>query len=548
MKAERTPRTRWLLAAAAVQAAVLPALGLPMFFRNEAGWHYLLWKEMPFLDLFRDFLTSRSSMSNAVASRPLVRALEWAQVHAFGLHASWYVVVNGLLFVLFALALFRLAWRLFGAGAAVLSVLLLMGTSQLVFYPVLNAIHGLQYPLEMALCTASLLVFSRVFAGETHRWPAGVLLAVAAFVSHAASAVVIPLCVAVMAWTSPALPPRTRRTIALLSPLAVSLVFALERAGIPGGLASQPGLAAKLEFAAAQLRVFGQQTSKLPGGLALLGAIALLLSEPLPALRNRTLLRVGGSLALAAVGWFLWRHAPLWGTLAMGAGLAAAVVRRRDCWFLAVWAALGVGFFVSTPEGNASYTRHFAVPAVLLMAAAFQRAFLAGEWVTRVRGRLTMLEWASIGSTAALIGITWTASVARVPMLSDKLEQVRYVRDLSLGFRAVLIDALAQVPQGGSMVFLRGPSRAEELESLYGAEYFARLQPAKSTHYAAFVALMGRPDVTVHVVAPDSLATRPGTVGVAVNPWEIEHLGPDATAVRVLSRGRARGAVFVTAP
>jgi hypothetical protein len=536
---------------AAVQAAILPALGVPMFFRNEAAGHFLLWQRMGFFDLFRDFLTSRSMMSNAVASRPLVRALEWIQVRVFGLASTWYIVFNGAVFVGFAVALFALAWRLSGPRGAVLAVLLLMSCFLLAFYPVLNAIHGLQYPLEMALCTASLLAFHTAFAGSRRWFAPAVLLALSAFTCHAASAIVVPLAVAAMATTAPGLSRRARITVAALSPLGVGLTFAIERGGVPGGLMDQPDLGAKIAFAIAQLRVLGEQVTKLPTGPALawafvyeaLAGIASVRAQAAPARA------AVGALVLAVPLWLVWRMAPAAGVVVTMLLIVVSAWRRPAHAFLAVWAAAGVLLFLATPESNASYARHFAVPCVLLMADIYRRMLL-DPLAARLRlaRRPAALEWGAAAVTAVLVAVAAAASRWPIPVVSAKVEQLRYVADLSLVFRDGLHTALERVPPHGTLVVLSDWSRADELQSLYGADYFTRLRPAKNKHYAEFVQLVGRPDVGVVLVALDSLAAAPAAPVLAVNAWEIEAIASRRPAgagpAVVLARQRARAGVF----
>jgi hypothetical protein len=544
--APRAPRLALLRALAVVQAAVLPALGVPMYFRNEAGWHYLLWQRTRFLDLFDGFLGPRSSMSNAVLSRPLVRILEWSQVRLFGPHATWYVVFNGGLFVGFALVLFQFALALFGASTAVLTVLLLMGGYQIVFYPVLNAIHGLQYPLEMLLCTAALLLFTRAFSGEPRRAIPAVFLSLLACVSHAASAVVIPLCVAALALGSRGPGRRHRIPIALLSPLGIALVFALERSGVPGGLASQPDVAAQLGFALRQTAELGKLILRPPGGpLLVLGvmlAAAAATSRP----------RVGVHVAAAAAAAFLWwvlRTLPLVAVPLLLVLAAAAVARIPARWFVVVWAGAGALLYIATPEVNASYARHFVVPLIVI-AAEGCRVLLAlcrslPGFLQRLVVRLTV-ERAAAAATCTLVAMLAVATQARIPGLSSKLEQVRYVGDLGINFREALRAALAEVPPNGALGFFGGRSRDEEMSSFYGDDYFARLQPAKAEHYDDFTALAGRPDVRVVLVDPEAGPLPAAIPLLAVNAWEVERARRRCACepVRRFTRRRSVAALY----
>jgi len=543
----QAPR-RWILRLLVmVQAAVLPALGIPMFFRNEAGWHYLLWQRTRFLDLFDGFLGPESSMSNAVLSRPLVRVLEWSQVRLFGLHSTNYVVFNGALFVGFALALFQLALELCGAATAVIAILLLMSGFQIVFYPVFNAIYGLQYPLEMLLCSASLLLFARAFAGRSRQAIPAVALALLAFVSHAASAVVIPLAVAAMSLGSRAPGRRHRTMIALVSPLGVLVAFALERSGVPGGLAAQSGLGAQLAFALRQATTLGTLILRPPGGPLLVIGMALVATL---ALRRDSIRVTLTTFLVAAVCWFLLRRMPLLAPPLLLAAGAIAVARRPSLWFLIVWAAVGVPLYVVTPEVNAIYTRHLVVPLLLLSAEGW-RHFLVevkslGGAVRRIVTAFD-LERAAVVATILLVGVLGLATQVRIPGLSAKLEQLRYVRDLGMNFRDALGNALAEVPPGGSLGFFAGRSRDDEMRSFYGDDYFARLQPAKAVHYDDFTALMGRPDVRVVEVDPET-GPFPSQIPVlAVNPWEEERARAlcDCDPVHRHQRGRARAALYL---
>jgi len=547
--AARAPRMRLLRGLVAVQGAVLPALGIPMFFRNEAGWHYLLWQRTRFLDLFDGFLGPQSSMSNAVVSRPLVRVLEWIQVRLFGLHSTRYVVFNGALFIGFVLVLFQLALELCGAATAVIAVLLLMGGFQIVFYPVLNAIHGLQYPLEMLLCTASLLLFARAFAGRSRQAIPAVVLALLACVSHAASAVVIPLAVAAMSLGSRGPGRRHRLAIALASPLGVLLVFALERSGVPGGLASQPDLAAKIAFALRQTTVLGTLLVRPPGGPLLVVGMALAAAVALR--RNSTAVTLATFFGAAAC-WFLLRRMPLIVPPLLLAAGAIAVVRKPSLWFVVVWAAAGALLYVATPEANASYARHFVVPLLLLSAAGIRHLFAVttSPGVLRRTVAAFDLERAALVATIGLVATLALATQVRIPGLSAKLEQLRYVRDLGINFRDALESALAGVPRDGELGFFSGRSRDDEMRSFYGDDYFARLQPAKAEHYDDFTALLGRPDVRVIEVDPATGPLPAGVPVLAVNPWEAEraHELCGCEPERRHTRGRARAALYRVAP
>ncbi len=545
----RAPRMNILRILAAVQAATLPALGIPMFFRNEAGWHYLLWQRTRFFDLFDGFLGPRSSMGNAVSSRPLVRVLEWSQVRLFGLHATYYVVFNGALFVGFALVLFQLAFELCGAATGVIAVLLLIGGFQIMFYPVLNAIHGLQYPLEMLLCTASLLLFARAFAGRSKQAVPAVVLALLAFVSHAASAVVIPLAVAAMSLSSRAPGRRHRIAIALASPLGILLVFALERSGVPGGLASQPDMAARIAFALRQTAALGTLILRPPGGPLLV--IGMALAAALALRRNSTAVTLAAFLG-AAVCWFLLRRTPLIAPPLLLAAGAVAVARRPSLWFVLVWAAVGALLYIATPEVNASYARHFVVP-LLLLAAEGLRHFLAVMTSPRSLRRIVAafdLERAALAATLVLVGTLALATQVRIPGLTSKLEQLRYVRDLGINFRDALGNALAGVPRDGELGFFAGRSRDDEMRSFYGDDYFARLQPAKAEHYDDFTALLGRPDVRVVQVDPEAGPFPTGILVLALNPWEEERARAlcDCEPVHRHERGRARAALYLSTP
>ena len=543
--AARPPRMAVLRLLAAMQAAVLPALGIPMFFRNEAGWHYLLWQRTRFLDLFDGFLGPQSSMSNAVLSRPLVRVLEWSQVHLFGLQSTNYVVFNGALFVGFALTLFQLAFELCGAATAVIAILLLMGGFQIVFYPVLNAIHGLQYPLEMLLCTASLLLFVRAFAGRPRQAVPAVVLALLACVSHAASAVVIPLAVAAMSLGSRAPGRRHRIAIALASPLGVLLVFALERSGVPGGLASQPDMAARIAFALRQTAALGTLILKPPGGPLLV--IGMALAAGLALRRSATAVILATFLG-AAVCWFLLRRMPLIAPPLLLVAGAVAVARRPVLWFVMAWAAAGALLYIATPEVNASYARHFVVPLLLLAAEGIRHLLAAAKSPRAARRFVAVcnLERAAWFATIGLVGTLALATQVRIPGLSAKLEQLRYVRDLGINFRDALGNALADVPPGGALGFFAGRSREDEMRSFYGDDYFARLQPAKAAHYDDFTALLGRPDVRVVEVDPEAGPFPTGIPVLAVNPWEVERAQAlcECEPIRRHQRGRARAALY----
>jgi hypothetical protein len=257
-----------------------------------------------------------------------------------------------------------------------------------------------------------------------------------------------------------------------------------------------------------------------------------------------------GGLALALA--FLARSVPGVALCLFLAALAAGALRQRAHWFLAVWAFIGVLLFLATPEKNASYTRHLVVPCVLLAAVSLAQmaamVFAALPAVRRLvfgRGRL---EWLSFAATAAFALLIAAAARFPIPGLASRIQQVRYVGDLGLAFRDVLSSGLRTVPQQGEIAFFAGRSREDEMRSLYGADYFARLQPAKDEHYDDFVAMLGRRDVRVQLVDPESGTPPAGVPLVAVNGWELQRaaeLCRTAPLARV-QRGRAEAAVFRT--
>jgi hypothetical protein len=373
-------------------------------------------------------------------------------------------------------------------------------------------------------------------------------------VCHAASAIVVPLAVAAMALGSETLPRRRRIVIAALSPLGVGCAFLIERQGVPGGLAGQPGVAAKLDFALAQFATLGKLVLKPPGGPLLLwaflheAAAALLPARWRGARLVLATLPVALALALAARG-----AAAAAVLLALLLSLAVGVSRAPLRWFLAVWAAIGVLLFVATPERNASYMRHFIVPCLLLAGGALSGMASA---CIRSAGRLGRrlaswrLEWMAAAATGALVAAVTLAAHVPIPMLSSRVHQVRYVGDLGLNFRAALESVLVEIPPGGELAFFAGRSRDDEMRSLYGVDYFARLQPAKSEHYDDFTAVLGRPDVQVSLVDPESGTLPPGRWFLAVNDWEIERARVlcGCEPRRIFERDRARAGLFRPAP
>ena len=539
--------TRWLQWFVVLQSVTLPALGIPMFFRNEAGWHYLLWRDMPFLQLFDGFMGNQSSMTNAVVSRPLVRALEWAQVRVFDLEATWYIVVNGALFAGFALALFHLTRFCLGVRAAAVSGLLLMAAFSTVYYPVLNAIYGLQYPLEMLLVCAALLVFARSLRGRPGLAWLGVVLSLLAFVTHAASILVIPLVLAVLALTTPGLAWRWRVVVAGVSPLAIGLLPLIERFGIPGGLMEQPSLDAKAAFLVDKLNALGALLTRQPTGVLLWGTLAFAALRAW--MRGWSDQRVLLVAIAAAIPLMLLADGAL-AAVVMGALLLLALVRERSRWWIATWAAIGAGIYIASGEKAASYMRHLTIPLVLVGSDAAVR-MLAALWAPAAPrlgglGRIGLVGASGIG-TAVYLALFTAGALGAVPVLSDKLAQVTYVRDLSLVFRDALRDGLALVPASGSLAMYRGRSRDAEMQSLYGEDYFARLQPAKDDHYEEFVAMLGRPDVQLDLLDPDGVGPPAARALVAVNDWEIGRTRKRCACepAAILARGRARAGVFV---
>src|SRR3989442_6130754 len=154
----------------------------------------------------------------------------------------------------------------------------------------------------------------------------------------------------------------------------MGIACALERQGVQGGLVEQHGTAARLLFARDQLAALGALVLKPPAGPLLLWTMLFAALSSLAGARaalRRIPLSVA-SLALALPLYFAAHRLPLAGLLLLLALLGLGVLRQPRLWFVGVWAYVGVGIFVATPEKNASYFRHFAVPTARLVAGAFE--------------------------------------------------------------------------------------------------------------------------------------------------------------------------------
>jgi signal transduction histidine kinase len=231
--------------------------------------------------------------------------------------------------------------------------------------------------------------------------------------------------------------------------------------------------------------------------------------------------------------------------------VVAAAARDRRLAFLAVWAIAGAGLFLLTPERNASYYRHLAVPTAILSAAAFASmvdALSRARAIPAALRRSVTLPRAAVAAVVLSAAILLAARAAPVPFLSAKLEDIEYVKDLSFTFRDVITQAAAEAAAGDTLLMFRGPTREEESHELYGRGYLDRLQPSKFAYYEWYFRLLGRDDLRVAAIEDVAGEAGParGRRVLAVNAWETERVIADLglRPAREFLRGRARAALF----
>lgn len=529
---------RVTLLAVALQAALLPLAGIPIWFRNEAPYHYVIARQTALVDSWRSYTEA--------INRPVVRVAEWAACHALGANATLHVIWNGVLFVLFALVLARLAEAIFDRSTGWLSVVALLAAFDIVFYPIYNAIHGVQYPLELLLVTGAILLLRQGLRGSLSRFLAGTLLALGAFLTHSMSVVVIPAAVFTMLVTD-------RREITLVgrrgwiallvaTPCALLLMPLVQSSGAPGGVLEKGNVTDALVFLGWRFQILAKLVMRAPAGPVLLwGALLSVARDPLPPTRTAAALAV----ALAVWGASAAAHAE-WIALTVAlATLAAAGLRRPRALFLVVWAVAGASLFVITREWSASYYRHLAVPAALLIASGFAAALVG----VAAHHRAVFARSAKSPLVVALLSyaVVFAARGIPIPFVSPKVAELEYVKDLSFNFRDAVAAASAGVADGDTLLMYKGQSRDNEMESLYGEDYFLRLQPSKFPYYEWYFRLFERTVVVEAVEARAQAArTLSGRTLLAANAWEAREaaetfgLAPRAE----FHRNRAHAAIF----
>lgn len=535
------------LAVVALQAALLPLAGVPIWFRNEAPYHLVIARATPFLESWKSYTEA--------INRPVVRVAEWIGCQAFGANATLHVLWNGALFVLFALVLARFAGALFGGVAGWLATMVLLAAFDIVFYPVYNAIHGVQYPLELLLATGALYLLWQGMRGSAARFAAGALCAVAAFFTHSMSVVVIPAAVVVMALTAGsefALGGRRGRiAIVLLAPCALLLLPLVQASGAPGGIMEKGGVGGALIFLRWRFEILAKLVMRVPAGPILLaGAFVAALPRGGARLRD-ALAAIAAAIAAALVAA---RANAEWAALALFfAAFAVAALRDRRLLFLLVWAAAGAALFIVTREWSASYYRHLAVPAALALAGALSpvvaalAALAAGVALPAPLRSLATAPRAALLVACLSYAVIFAARAVPVPYVGAKVRELEYVKDLSFAFRDAVAGAAARVGDGDTILMYKGQSRDSEMESLYGEDFFLRLQPSKFPYYEWYFRLCGR---TVAVEAVEARAAAAHTLGgrplLAVNEWEIRDAAKEfgASPSREFRRGRARAALI----
>lgn len=521
----------WLSAALSL-AAILPLLGLPVYFRTD-DVHWLGWA----IEHANPLAAFQPSENLFGYYRPLPTLAWWLLYRLFGFTPIGYQLVLGVAGVLAMVPLFRIGRRIVGrdwGGFLAVALFHAAFVTILYFYFWYSA---LTFALELLLI---LLALDAFFDGPGRPAHPGrfLLLALLAGLAKQPALLVIPAVTIPEMWLRPG---ATRRRVAWslglgLGAVALMMVtpFVAHRPEALGRL----GIADLMTFAGERYRFYTGTLLRSPAGPLAAGAAAAAL-----------MVRPGRSLSLRICGWILavMAAAALLGRVAPAAAmpawllllaLAAHRVPASRGWFLAftipLAALLGVDFHVSTyllePAAALTVAMLIWVTPGLTGGAPDDRSPMAGRW--------PMARRVGAPATALLL-----AALAH-----GRLAPIVRMRETRAVFREAVEAVLREAPAGTTIGYLSYEELGESYADIRRKPLARRVEQHKTmsgAQLARFLRLRGRPDL--RIVTAEAADTTSGNVWyLAVNATERGDFAGrvDLVEFRSWNRGAAAAALY----
>lgn len=521
----------WLSAALSL-AAVLPLLGLPVYFRTD-DVHWLGWA----MEHASPFDAFRPSENLFGYYRPLPTLAWWLLYRLFGFEPVGYQLVLAATGVLAMVPLFRIGRRILGRewGGFLAVALFHAGfVTILYFYFWYSA---LTFALELLLI---LLALDAFFDGPGRPARPGrfVLLALLAGLAKQPALLVIPAVTIPELWGQPG---TFRRRVAWslglgLGALTLMMVtpFVAHRPEALGRL----GATELMTFAGQRYRFYAEVLLRSPAGPLAAGAAALAL---LTRAGRRLTPRSGGLLLAVMAGAFgLGRVAPAATLPAWLLLLAMAAFRIPESrgWCLAfvipLTALLGVDFHVST------YLLEPAVSLTVAILIWLAPALTGSLPAARAPGPVRSSAGLVIGAPVVALILAGLSYGHAGPIV--RMRQTRAV------FRDSVETVLRDAPAGATIGYLSYEELGESYAEIRRKPLARRVEQHKTmsgAQLARFVRLRGRPDL--RVASAQEADTTAGPVWyLAVNAVERGDFAArsDLVELRAWRRGDASAALF----
>lgn len=522
--------------AALALAAVIPALGFPVYFRTD-DVHWLGWA----LDHANPLAAFVPRENLFGYYRPLPTLAWWLMARLFGFDPLGYQLVLAGVSVLAMVPLYRIGRRLVGAEWGGLAAVGLYHALNFTILYYVFWYSALTFGLELLLL---LLAFDALLDGEGR--PARPVLFVVwsllAGLAKQPALLILPLVGGGLILQGSG--DRRRRLAWFFLLGAVSLVLLLMTPFVahrPDALSAMP-TADRTEFLRERFDFYARVLMRGPAGplVALAAAIGLLTPRASGGRPAVSLASVAGGLAFAALVRFLPPPVGcgVWLVLILGAALRAPATRPWVAgFFVPSLLLLGVDFHVAT---------YLLEPLLCLAPAAL--LWLCPLLEPAGRG-LTLFLRRVPGAAALLVPLVFTASATAV--LRDRVTPLVVMRDVRAAFRAGVDLIVAQAPQGTTVGCLTYDELGRTYADIRRRPLGERVEAHKTMNpvqLEKFFRLRGRGDLRVLPVAEAVRALGPVYL-LALNAEEDEILQrvPLAKPLARYAGGRGVSVVYFVA-
>lgn len=514
----------FFLVAALALAAVIPLLGLPVYFRTD-DVHWLGWA----LGHANPLAAFDPAQNLFGYYRPLPTLAWWVMARLFGFEPLGYQLVLAAVAVVAMVPLFRIGRRLAGhAWGGLLAVTLFHGVTLTILYYVFW-FSALTFGLELLLL---LLALDAFLSGDRlpGRPRAFVAWALAAGLAKQPALLILPLVCGGLLLQAGG--PWRRRLLWVAGIGGVGLALLLVTPFVahrPEALSELAG-PERREFLLQRYHFYAAWLMRGPTGpLVALAAVAGLFGKRIVGLLVGAIVGIGFHFLPAAVGL------PLWSLLLVAAGWRVAAARPwLPGFFIPATLLLGVDFHVAT---------YLLEPLVCLVPPLV--LWLAPPLAVALRGPAARVDARLRGVFGVLLPVG--AALALVFAAYDRVPPLVAMRQVRATFRFG-VETLLTAPSGTTIGCLTYDELGETYADIRRRPLGERVELHKTMNPAQlekFLRLRGRKDLRVVPLAEARRAAGPVWL-FAANSDEIRALGdvPGAQPLARFDRGRAATAVY----